>query len=41
LASRGLTRSTFGFEDEMLETLADKEIDGAVVSRSAAAEAAE
>jgi polar amino acid transport system substrate-binding protein len=36
LASRGLTTSTFGFEDEMLKALADKEIDGAVVSRAAA-----
>jgi polar amino acid transport system substrate-binding protein len=33
---RGLTTSTFGFEDEMLNALADKEIDGAVVSRAAA-----
>jgi polar amino acid transport system substrate-binding protein len=33
---RGLTTSTFGFEDEMLQALADKEIDGAVVSRAAA-----
>jgi len=36
LASRGLTTSTFGFEDEMLKALADKEIDGAVISRTAA-----
>jgi polar amino acid transport system substrate-binding protein len=33
---RGLTTSAFGFEDEMLQALADKEIDGAVVSRAAA-----
>jgi len=32
----GLTTSTFGFEDEMLQALADKEIDGAAISRSAA-----
>ena len=33
---QGLTTSAFGFEDEMLQALADKEIDGAVVSQSAA-----
>jgi polar amino acid transport system substrate-binding protein len=33
---RGLTTSAFGFEDEMLQALADKEIEGAVVSRAAA-----
>jgi polar amino acid transport system substrate-binding protein len=33
---RGLTTSAFGFEDEMLKALADKEIDGAAVSRAAA-----
>jgi polar amino acid transport system substrate-binding protein len=32
---RGLTTSVFGFEDEMLQALADKEIDGAVVSQAA------
>jgi polar amino acid transport system substrate-binding protein len=32
---RGLTTSAFGFEDEMLKALADKEIDGAVVSGAA------
>jgi polar amino acid transport system substrate-binding protein len=32
----GLTTSTFGFEDEMLQALGDSEIDGAVVSRAAA-----
>jgi polar amino acid transport system substrate-binding protein len=36
LNQRGLTTSAFGFEDEMLKALADKEIDGAVVSRAAA-----
>jgi hypothetical protein len=41
LASRGLTTLAFGFEDEMLKMLADKEIDDAVVSRAAAAEVAE
>jgi len=33
---RGLTTSAFGFEDEMLKALANKEIEGAVVSRAAA-----
>jgi polar amino acid transport system substrate-binding protein len=33
---RGLTTSAFGFEDEMLQALVDKEIEGAVVSRAAA-----
>lgn len=33
---RGMTTSAFGFEDEMLQALADKEIEGAVVSRAAA-----
>ena len=33
---RGLTTSAFGFEDEMLKALADKEIEGAAVSRAAA-----
>ncbi|HYZ21963.1 MAG TPA: transporter substrate-binding domain-containing protein [Rhodopila sp.] len=33
---RGLTTSVFGFEDEMLAAVADKEVDGAAVSRSAA-----
>jgi polar amino acid transport system substrate-binding protein len=33
---RGLTTSAFGFEDEMLKALADKEIDGALVSQAAA-----
>jgi polar amino acid transport system substrate-binding protein len=33
---RGLTTSAFGFENEMLQALADKEIDGAAVSRAAA-----
>jgi polar amino acid transport system substrate-binding protein len=33
---RGLTTSAFGFEDEMLKAVADKEIGGAVVSRAAA-----
>jgi polar amino acid transport system substrate-binding protein len=33
---RSLTTSAFGFEDEMLTALADKEIDGAAVSQSAA-----
>jgi len=32
----GFTTSTFGFEDEMLQALADKEIDAAAVSRAAA-----
>jgi polar amino acid transport system substrate-binding protein len=32
---RGLTTSAFGFEDEMLQALADKEIDGAVVGQAA------
>ncbi len=36
LNQRGLTTSAFGFEDEMLTALADKEIDGAAVSRAAA-----
>jgi polar amino acid transport system substrate-binding protein len=36
LNQRGLTTSAFGFEDEMLRALVDKEIDGAAVSRSAA-----
>jgi len=33
---RGVATSAFGFEDEMLQALADKEIDGATVSRAAA-----
>jgi polar amino acid transport system substrate-binding protein len=33
---RGLTTSTFGFEDEMLAALAANEIDGAVVNRGRA-----
>jgi polar amino acid transport system substrate-binding protein len=32
---RGQATSAFGFEDEMLKALADKEIDGAAVSRAA------
>ena len=32
----GFITSTFGFEDEMLQALADKEIDAAAVSRAAA-----
>jgi polar amino acid transport system substrate-binding protein len=32
----GLTTSTFGFEDEMLQALGDNEIDGAVVNRAGA-----
>jgi polar amino acid transport system substrate-binding protein len=36
LSTRGVATSTFGFEDEMMQALADKQIDAAAVSRAMA-----
>src|SRR5437764_822159 len=36
LTSRGVAISTFGFEDEMMQALADRQIDAAAVSRAMA-----